>query len=96
MRTNDWGSVPSWRGWAGTLGRQPLLGRALFLTNRPGHKSRTDVAGEDGLTENQMVVSNPSQALYVGGLRHEAMMFLDRSAKEMGRILPGDRIRSLH
>lgn len=36
------------------------------------------------------------QALFVGGLRHEAMMFLDRSAKEMGRILPGDLTRSLH
>lgn len=36
------------------------------------------------------------QALFTGGLRHEAMMFLDRSAKEMGRILPGDPVRSFH
>jgi hypothetical protein len=36
------------------------------------------------------------RALFVGGLRHEAMMFLDRSAREMGRILPGDPVRSLH
>jgi hypothetical protein len=36
------------------------------------------------------------QALFVGGLRHEAMMFLDRSAKDMGRILPGDPVCSLH
>lgn len=36
------------------------------------------------------------QALVIGGLRHEAMMFLDRSAREMGRILPSDPLRSLH
>jgi hypothetical protein len=30
------------------------------------------------------------QALFVGGLRREAMMFLERSAKEMGYILPND------
>jgi hypothetical protein len=36
------------------------------------------------------------QALFVGGLRREAMLFLDRSAREMGRILPGDPVRSLH
>ena len=36
------------------------------------------------------------QALFIVGLRHEAMMFLDRSAKEMGRILPSDPVRSLH
>jgi len=36
------------------------------------------------------------EALLVGGLCREAMMFLDRSAKEMGRILPGDPIRSIH
>jgi hypothetical protein len=30
------------------------------------------------------------QALCVGGLRREAMMFLDRSAKEIGRVLPDD------
>jgi hypothetical protein len=36
------------------------------------------------------------QALFVGGLRHEAMMFLDRSAREMGRILPGDPVCAIH
>jgi hypothetical protein len=36
------------------------------------------------------------QALFVGGRRREAMLFLDRSAKEIGRILPGDCVRSLH
>jgi hypothetical protein len=36
------------------------------------------------------------QALFAGGLRHEAMIFLDRSAKEMGRLLPGDPVRSVH
>jgi hypothetical protein len=30
------------------------------------------------------------EALVTGGLRREAMMFLDRSAKEIGRILPSD------
>ncbi len=30
------------------------------------------------------------QALFVGGLRREAMLFLDRSAREMGSILPSD------
>ena len=36
------------------------------------------------------------EALFIGGLRREAMMFLDRSAREIGRILPSDRIRPLH
>lgn len=36
------------------------------------------------------------QALVTGGLRREAMFFLDRSAREMGRILPGDPVRSIH
>ncbi len=36
------------------------------------------------------------KALFVGGLRREAMMFLDRSAREMGRILPTDPPSSLH
>ena len=36
------------------------------------------------------------QALVTGGLRREAMMFLDRSAKEMGRILPSTLRSSLH
>lgn len=36
------------------------------------------------------------QALFVGGLRREAMMVLDRSAREMGRILPTDPPSSLH
>ena len=36
------------------------------------------------------------QALFVGGLRHEAMMFLDRSAREMGRILPSDGQSAVH
>ena len=35
-------------------------------------------------------------ALFVGGLRHEAMMFLDRSSREMGRILPSDPPSALH
>jgi hypothetical protein len=30
------------------------------------------------------------QALFVGGRRREAMMLLDRSAREVGRILPSD------
>lgn len=30
------------------------------------------------------------QALWVGGRRREAMLFLDRTARDMGRILPGD------
>ncbi len=28
------------------------------------------------------------QALFVGGRRREAMLFLDRTARDMGRILP--------
>jgi hypothetical protein len=36
------------------------------------------------------------QALVTGGRRREAMIFLDRSAREMGRILPGDPVRSVH
>jgi hypothetical protein len=36
------------------------------------------------------------QALCVGGLRREAMMFLDRSAREMGRILPSDPLHLIH
>jgi hypothetical protein len=36
------------------------------------------------------------QALFVGGLRREAMMFLDRSAREMGRILPSDGKPAVH
>jgi hypothetical protein len=36
------------------------------------------------------------QALFVGGLRREALLLLDRWAKELGRILPGDPVRSLH
>ena len=36
------------------------------------------------------------QALFVGGRPREAMLFLDRSAREMGRILPGIHFHSLH
>jgi hypothetical protein len=36
------------------------------------------------------------QALCVGGLCREAMLFLDRTARDMGRILPGDLSRPLH
>ena len=36
------------------------------------------------------------QALFVGGLRREAMLVLDRTAREIGRILPSPRHRSLH
>lgn len=36
------------------------------------------------------------ETLFVGGLRREAMLALDRSARDMGRILPGDEVRSLH
>lgn len=36
------------------------------------------------------------QALVVGGLCREAMLVLDRSAKEMGRILPNDPRPDLH
>ena len=36
------------------------------------------------------------EALFVGGLRKEAMLFLDRSAREMGRILPSDPKPSIH
>jgi hypothetical protein len=35
-------------------------------------------------------------ALCVDGLCREAMLFLDRSARDMGRILPGDLARPLH
>jgi hypothetical protein len=34
------------------------------------------------------------QALFVGGLRREAMIFLDRTARDMGRILPGGAVES--
>jgi hypothetical protein len=30
------------------------------------------------------------QALFVGGLRREAMHFLNRTARDLGSILPGD------
>lgn len=36
------------------------------------------------------------QALFDGGLHREAMLFLDRTAKEMGRILPSDPRPDLH
>lgn len=36
------------------------------------------------------------QALVTGGLCREAMFYLDRSAREMGRILPGELVRTLH
>ena len=36
------------------------------------------------------------QALVGGGFRREAMLVLDRSAKEMGRILPSDPRPDLH
>jgi len=36
------------------------------------------------------------QALFVGGLRREAMLFLGRSAREMGRLLPSDPPPSVH
>lgn len=35
-------------------------------------------------------------ALFLSGRRLEALWLLDRSAKEAGRILPGDPVRSLH
>lgn len=34
------------------------------------------------------------QALVTGGLREEALHFLDRSAREMGRILPDGGVQS--
>lgn len=36
------------------------------------------------------------QALFDGGLHREAMLFLDRTAKDMGRILPSDPRPDLH
>ncbi len=36
------------------------------------------------------------QALFVGGLRREAMLLLDRSAIELGRILPSDLRPAVH
>lgn len=36
------------------------------------------------------------QALFVGGLRREAMLLLDRTAREMGRIIPTTPPASLH
>lgn len=36
------------------------------------------------------------QALFIGGRRREAMMFLDRSAREMGRILPSGQVHLSH
>lgn len=36
------------------------------------------------------------QALFVGGRRREAMLFLDRTARDMGRILPGGPVCSIH
>jgi hypothetical protein len=36
------------------------------------------------------------QALFVGGHRREAMVFLDRTARDMGRILPDTPPASLH
>lgn len=34
------------------------------------------------------------QALFAGGRRHEAMMVLDRTARDMGRILPSGTVKS--
>lgn len=34
------------------------------------------------------------QALCVGGRRREAMLFLDRAARDMGRILPVESVES--
>jgi hypothetical protein len=36
------------------------------------------------------------EALFVVGQRREAMLALDRAAREMGRILPSDPVDSLH
>ena len=36
------------------------------------------------------------QALFAGGLRREAMMFLDRTARDMGGILPNDPSSARH
>lgn len=36
------------------------------------------------------------QALFAGGLRLDAMLFLDRSARDMGRILPRELPAGVH
>jgi hypothetical protein len=72
---------------------QPERDETLSLV----HRSMQDDFGRVGFwavldeTEARCV-----EALFIGGLRREAMMFLDRSAREMGRILPTDPSSALH
>jgi hypothetical protein len=70
---------------------QPEREETLSLINRSVQTGRVGFWAVLDETEARCV-----QALFVGGLRREAMLLLDRTAREMGRIIPTTPPASLH
>lgn len=71
----------------GLCSLQPERDETMLFVRRAVRSERPRVGFWAVLDETQ---ARCVQALFVGGLRREAMLFLDRAAKEMGRILPSD------